>query len=82
MTYYVIEHRKNEGTGHFYVVQPCSDYHKSDGWTSRHMGKYQSWSAAISNARHLADSHGRGRRELLGDIELGEETDVIFVGDE
>jgi len=81
MTYYVIEHRKNEGSGHFYIVQPYPDYNKSDGWTSNSFGQYKSWNDAISEARSLAESHGRGFRELLGDPELGEETDVIFVGE-
>ena len=79
--FYVIEHRKNEGSGHFYIVQPYPDYNKSEGWTSRPHGKHESWSAAAASARSLASSHGRGFRELLGDPELGEETDVIFVGE-
>ena len=81
MTYYVIEHRENEGSGLFYIVQPYSEFHKSDGWTSLSHGKHESWNDAIAEARSLAESHGRGFRELLGDPELGEETDAILVVD-
>ena len=81
MTYYVIEHRKNDGAGLFYIVQTYSEYHKSEGWTSNSFGQYKSWNDAIAEARSLAESHGRGFRELLGNPELGEEQDAILVVD-